>query len=155
MFRVIPGARYYPDAGINREFKSVYQLPAGLQCRRCVLQWHYMAANNWGDCGNGTSRNGCGAQEQFRACADIRISDREEPPDPAGPPNPVRPTAATASRTTAAGGTNETPPTSHPYAGITMALTAFAFAVVLITAIIFCFFRAHERQQLRLADVRP
>ena len=49
------------------------ELPAGLTCSRCVLQWTWTSANSWGNCGNGTGALGCGPQETFRNCADIRI----------------------------------------------------------------------------------
>eukprot|EP00092_Neocalanus_flemingeri_P037458 GFUD01040790.1.p1 GENE.GFUD01040790.1~~GFUD01040790.1.p1 ORF type:complete len:387 (-),score=70.30 GFUD01040790.1:134-1294(-) len=49
------------------------KLPAGLVCSRCVLQWTWVSANSWGDCKNGTLALGCGPQETFRNCADIRI----------------------------------------------------------------------------------
>ena len=75
------------------------RLPQGVTCSQCVLQWYYQAgkstvftfsinlkgkrftqfsgsisaANNWGDCGNGTSASGCGPQETFVNCADIAI----------------------------------------------------------------------------------
>jgi len=55
------------------DFKVRLKLPDGLRCRRCVLQWTYRAGNNWGQCGDGTGRLGCGAQEHFRNCADVRI----------------------------------------------------------------------------------
>lgn len=44
-----------------------------LECANCVIQWRYIAANNWGMCSNGTGAMGCGPQEEFRACADIAI----------------------------------------------------------------------------------
>jgi hypothetical protein len=34
---------------------------------------HFFAGNNWGDCGDGTSAQGCGPQETFRACSDISV----------------------------------------------------------------------------------
>lgn len=49
------------------------QLPDGLRCEHCVLQWTYVAGNNWGRCVTGGGRLGCGPQEHFRACSDIRI----------------------------------------------------------------------------------
>ena len=33
----------------------------------------HFAGNNWGSCDDGTSGMGCGPQETFRSCADIRI----------------------------------------------------------------------------------
>ncbi|CAG2175745.1 unnamed protein product, partial [Oppiella nova] len=49
------------------------KLPDGLACDRCVFQWTYTSANNWGKCDNGLSAVGCGPQETFRGCADVRI----------------------------------------------------------------------------------
>ncbi|XP_008548003.1 uncharacterized protein LOC103571572 [Microplitis demolitor] len=67
-------ARYYPGLG-NKIFEAYYKLPSDLTCAQCVLQWRYVAGNNWGDCGNGTGAVGCGPQEEFRGCADITIGD--------------------------------------------------------------------------------
>ncbi|OWR55034.1 putative eukaryotic translation initiation factor 3 theta subunit [Danaus plexippus plexippus] len=67
--------RYYPREG-NKIYEMKYQLPEGLECTHCVLQWKYIAGNNWGTCANGTGAVGCGPQEEFRACADIAIGDR-------------------------------------------------------------------------------
>jgi len=44
-----------------------------VSCEQCILQWTYTAGNNWGVCANGTGDLGCGPQETFRACSDIRI----------------------------------------------------------------------------------
>lgn len=53
-----------------------YELPEGLECAHCVLQWRYIAGNNWGTCADGTGAVGCGPQEEFRACADIAIGSK-------------------------------------------------------------------------------
>lgn len=45
----------------------------GVEGGNCVLQWRYVAGNNWGVCSNGKGALGCGPQEEFRACADITI----------------------------------------------------------------------------------
>jgi len=50
-------------------------LPADLACEQCVLQWTYRTGNSWGVCEDGTGAIGCGAQEHFRACADISIGE--------------------------------------------------------------------------------
>lgn len=39
----------------------------------CLLQWRYVAGNNWGVCEDGKGAFGCGPQGEFRACADITI----------------------------------------------------------------------------------
>merc|ERR1712227_144795 len=50
------------------------QLPAGVTCTQCVLQWRYHAGNSWGfDEGDWSGCMGCGKQEEFYACADIAI----------------------------------------------------------------------------------
>ncbi|XP_057323425.1 uncharacterized protein LOC130666440 [Microplitis mediator] len=67
-------ARYYPGPGTGT-FEAYYKLPSGLMCAQCVLQWRYVTANIWADCGNGTDAVGCGPQEEFRGCADITIGD--------------------------------------------------------------------------------
>lgn len=60
-----------PRSGI---FDVRLKLPDNLSCDRCVLQWTYTAGNNWGRCADGkTSQVGCGPQETFRGCSDIKI----------------------------------------------------------------------------------
>ncbi|KAG0729547.1 hypothetical protein GWK47_030073 [Chionoecetes opilio] len=48
-------------------------LPPTVVCTHCVLQWRYVAGNNWGVCPDGHGELGCGLQEEFRACADVTI----------------------------------------------------------------------------------
>lgn len=66
------GLKFFPPKGGKYTIK--YRLPKGLHCEHCVLQWRYIAGNNWGVCKNGTSGMGCGDQETFGACSDISIS---------------------------------------------------------------------------------
>lgn len=49
------------------------ELPPNLACKHCVLQWTYITANAYGTCPNGKGRMGCGPQEHFRSCSDIKI----------------------------------------------------------------------------------
>ncbi|CAB4058180.1 unnamed protein product [Lepeophtheirus salmonis] len=72
--RNAPGTKYYPGPGA-KIFETTYSLPTGLTCSQCVLQWKYVAGNNWGMCKNGTGAVGCGPQEEFRACSDITITE--------------------------------------------------------------------------------
>ena len=65
--------RYELGSGGNGPYVVRLKLPDGRKCRHCVLQWTYRAGNNWGRCQNGTSGDGCGPQEHYRNCADIRI----------------------------------------------------------------------------------
>lgn len=63
----------------------------GLECANCVIQWRYIAGNNWGTCPDGSGAVGCGPQEEFRACADIAIGT-------SAPGRPVRPGIKTTPR---------------------------------------------------------
>ena len=50
----------------NIYFKYIYLLKLiYLTPIQCVLQWRYVAGNNWGKCPNGTEKVGCGPQEHF------------------------------------------------------------------------------------------
>lgn len=59
----------------------------GLECGNCLVQWIYVAGNNWGKCDDGTEKVGCGPQEQFRACSDVTIGHGMASP----PLRPMRP----------------------------------------------------------------
>ncbi|RWS17733.1 uncharacterized protein B4U79_14022 [Dinothrombium tinctorium] len=50
------------------------KLPEKRECKHCILRWQWNAANNWGKCEDGKERVGCGPQETYRNCADVRIS---------------------------------------------------------------------------------
>lgn len=78
--------RFYPRNG-SRIYDIKARLPEGLECGNCVLQWRYIAGNNWGMCDNGTGAVGCGPQEEFRACSDISIGEHIAAP----PLRPIRP----------------------------------------------------------------
>ncbi|CAK1541798.1 unnamed protein product [Leptosia nina] len=95
-------SKYYPREG-NKIYEMKYQLPEGFECAHCVLQWRYIAGNNWGTCQNGTGAVGCGPQEEFRACADIAIGDKftttTKRPRPTYVPPNRRPTVPTPEET--------------------------------------------------------
>lgn len=57
----------------SKDYTLSIKLPSDLVCNHCVLQWTYVAGNNWGVCPDGPGRVGCGPQEHFRNCADISI----------------------------------------------------------------------------------
>lgn len=69
--------KYIVPNGKSEVFSAFLQLPKGLHCERCVIQWTYTAGNNWGQCEDGRSRVGCGPQETFRACADVKLLKHE------------------------------------------------------------------------------
>jgi len=65
---------YVPlDSPKITKFNYQVELPYGLTCSHCVMQWTYYTGNTWGVCNNGTEGMGCGTQEWFRNCADISI----------------------------------------------------------------------------------
>jgi hypothetical protein len=101
-----------PDTGI---FNLEVELPAGLECERCVLQWTYRAGNNWGTCEDGSGAVGCGKQEHFRACADIRIGGGE---GTSGSPTSTTSNTATTTSNTATT-TSNTVTTAHTEATTT------------------------------------
>ena len=63
--------KFYIGTGTGTHSVRV-KLPE-VRCDTCVLQWQYVAGNNWGTCPDGSGKVGCGPQEEFRACADISI----------------------------------------------------------------------------------
>jgi len=75
------GAKYKVPNTNHGLFSTRVKLPDGLSCNRCVFQWDYHAENTWGKCDNGTMKTGCGPQETFRGCADVRIGTGNSTPD--------------------------------------------------------------------------
>ena len=73
-----------------------------LICDQCVLQWRYVAGNNWGMCPDGNGAVGCGPQEEFRSCADIALGEGI-------PKRPIRPRPTLRPKPT----TSSTEPTQH------------------------------------------
>ncbi|XP_058824278.1 uncharacterized protein LOC131684983 [Topomyia yanbarensis] len=69
--------RFYPRNG-SRIYDMKAELPQDLQCTSCVIQWKYIAGNNWGVCPDGNGAVGCGPQEEFRACADVLVGDTSD-----------------------------------------------------------------------------
>jgi len=61
-----------PELGM---YRMKLRLPENITCTQCILQWTYTGGNNWGACGDGTGKLGCGPQEHFRACSDITIQE--------------------------------------------------------------------------------
>lgn len=67
-------AIYYLPSTNAQDFNVELDLPKSLYCNHCVLQWVYVAGNNWGFCPNGSGSLGCGPQEHFMTCSDITIT---------------------------------------------------------------------------------
>lgn len=66
--------KYFLPNKNNGEFHVQAQLPAGVSCKFCILQWRYHAGNNFGQANNGRTCLGCSErQEEFYNCADIEI----------------------------------------------------------------------------------
>ncbi|XP_001663376.2 uncharacterized protein LOC5577450 [Aedes aegypti] len=71
--------KWYLNSTAATQYTVQLQLPADLVCEHCVLQWTYVAGNNWGYCDDGTGKMGCGPQENFRTCSDIGIYEANDP----------------------------------------------------------------------------
>ncbi|KAL1398933.1 hypothetical protein quinque_000294 [Culex quinquefasciatus] len=116
------GTRFYPRNG-SRIYDMKAELPKDLQCTNCVIQWKYIAGNNWGVCPDGNGAVGCGPQEEFRACADVSVGDTNDNRTPLRPgqrPSPTRvppskPESGTASNADESEGeeTTEVPPVKY------------------------------------------
>lgn len=109
-----------------------------------MLQWRYIAGNNWGMCEDGTGAVGCGPQEEFRACADISIGEHAAAP----PLRPIRPGIKTTPRAKFTDATKTTPPsdvetfevpvydsTSRYLGAIVIILSALLVVLCLLAAI--------------------
>ncbi|KAK7096402.1 uncharacterized protein [Littorina saxatilis] len=82
--------QYDRDLSAAKTHEIKLQLPAGLTCNHCVLQWRYRTGNTWK---NGCL--GCGGQEEFYACSDLRITSGDgslpTTPSPTAIPTTARP----------------------------------------------------------------
>ncbi|XP_037799692.1 uncharacterized protein LOC119594706 [Penaeus monodon] len=67
------GSRYALDASVRGDHIVHVQLPRGVSCAHCVLQWTWTVGNSWGTCPDGGEGLGCGPQETFVNCADVSI----------------------------------------------------------------------------------
>ncbi|XP_037798593.1 uncharacterized protein LOC119593702 isoform X1 [Penaeus monodon] len=67
------GSGFEHDISTSGEQAVQLQLPRGLTCTHCVMQWRWVTGNKWGYCEDGTEAVGCGPQEEFRACADVAV----------------------------------------------------------------------------------
>ncbi|XP_078335250.1 uncharacterized protein LOC111133536 [Crassostrea virginica] len=59
------------------------QLPPDMICDHCVFQWWYKTGNSWGQFPGEPGCLGCGPQETFVNCADIKITPSNGAPPPA------------------------------------------------------------------------
>ncbi|VDI36864.1 Hypothetical predicted protein [Mytilus galloprovincialis] len=69
--------RFYPKEELGPTYNLSLEIPFGMICTQCVLQWRYHTENSWGMNPNGTSCKGCGLQEEFYNCADLSIGGDE------------------------------------------------------------------------------
>ena len=121
--------KWFINSHGNDVFTVKLNLPKGLTCDHCVIQWWWRVGNNWGCDGPGDCGIGKGPQEHFVNCADIRItkSDGSVPPPPptqAPPPTQKPPEPPTQKPT-------EPPPTNAPNPGGCKAIGAHAGSVTM------------------------
>ncbi|XP_019555760.2 uncharacterized protein LOC109425025 [Aedes albopictus] len=123
--------RFYPRNG-SRIYEMKAELPQSFQCTNCVIQWKYIAGNNWGMCPDGNGAVGCGPQEEFRACADVSVGDTNDngnrtPLRPGYRPTPTRVPAVTPDQGASGAAGNDTSvdeemPTGVKYMGPLVAI---------------------------------
>ncbi|XP_034237429.1 uncharacterized protein LOC117642903 [Thrips palmi] len=144
-------SRLYPGPG-NKVFPSKYRLPAGLTCKHCVLQWRYIAGNNWGMCPNGTGAVGCGPQEEFRACADVAIVDSAGEADgtPLAPQDEDVPEDVPADATPAPAGRHS----SYGLFVLLIVLCTLAASATVLSLVYLYFYHAGDRVKSWLAARR-
>lgn len=71
-------------------FNTTLEAPSNFVCDHCVLQWKWNVGNSYGiDFVTGENCLGCGPQEQFYGCADIRIYDGSKVTRPASTTKPA------------------------------------------------------------------
>ncbi|XP_066251481.1 uncharacterized protein [Euwallacea similis] len=141
--------KFFPKEG-NKIYEMKYRLPKK-SCKHCVLQWIYIAGNNWGNCPNGTGSVGCGPQEEFRACSDITISGKSTDEPMVPPTEPVTPgededyyneLEAPLSPTD----TQPTPDQSYnPISALMVTLVSFLVAFLILFLLYFHFYRVGRR----------
>ncbi|XP_048749525.2 uncharacterized protein LOC125661528 [Ostrea edulis] len=69
----------FSDVTATGRYTFQAQLPVGLTCSQCVVQWKWHTGNNFGYASDGHSCIGCGPQEEFYGCADVAIISRTTP----------------------------------------------------------------------------
>ncbi|TRY71022.1 hypothetical protein TCAL_10831 [Tigriopus californicus] len=69
------GSENYPlNTWDERFFHLKVKLPDNVTCEQCIFQWKWITGNSWGVCEDGSEALGCGPQETFMGCADVKIS---------------------------------------------------------------------------------
>lgn len=158
--------KFYPKDG-NKIYEMQYKLPKDLICEHCVIQWRYIAGNNWGMCSDGNGAVGCGHQEEFRACADVAIGLTAEPVIPGTTIRP-RPTYVPTRKTTtsktvtessnATATSTESTPQEEGSSWIGILIAAIMLFIVLISFALFYFYYyqgGHRIKNLLMKKTKP
>lgn len=121
------GKTQYTEVTATGRYLLEAQLPQGLTCSQCVIQWKWHTGNNFGFGPDGRSCKGCGPQEEFYGCADVTIISKTTslpqvqtslPPNTPRPvvitrPTETQPPPVTAKPTTATTTTTTVPTTTE------------------------------------------
>lgn len=107
----------------------------------------FFSGNNWGNCPNGTGAVGCGPQEEFRACADVKIVGKGAE-EPMVSEDPTTYPITTTSTTSAPTSTPEIPTSEESFSPITtFIISIMSFLVVcLIFSLLYFHFYQVGRQ---------
>ena len=99
----------------NGEYHIKLDLPKGLTCDHCVLQWWWTVGNNWGCDDNGNCGVGLGKeQETFVNCADIKITSTGGPAPATGAPGPISTEKPSTQAPSTERPTTKAPPSERP-----------------------------------------
>lgn len=71
--KTIENSEKYYIGSETGDYTIYLSLPKNLVCKHCILRWTYITGNSWGICEDGSGAIGCGPQENFRSCSDIKI----------------------------------------------------------------------------------
>ncbi|XP_042237817.1 uncharacterized protein LOC121876612 [Homarus americanus] len=83
-----PGTRYHLKHSQTGLFRIRLQLPPGLTCTQCVVQWHYTTGNNWGFCKDGSNKPGCGPRKCSAGAPTSPSTITTTPPTSSSPTSP-------------------------------------------------------------------
>ncbi|XP_062616040.1 uncharacterized protein LOC134277745 [Saccostrea cucullata] len=95
------GATRFTEVTSTGKYLLHAQLPAGLTCSQCVVQWKWHTGNNFGLAPDGHRCMGCGPQEEFYGCSDVTITPKTTPMYyPNSTPHPDTPSPVYVTQTT-------------------------------------------------------
>lgn len=100
----------------------------------------FPTGNNWGNCPNGTGAIGCGPQEEFRACADIKIGKGGTDFEDVAEEVPETPEVTTAATTEPAIVTTTPEQSYNPFGALMLSLGTFLLICLILSLLFFHYY---------------